>query len=155
MYNRDEISSDKAGGNKYPPRPTGSSNTPTPTPTPTPKPTPKPTPTPNPPSGGNSLYLTDEQIEMYFSSDMTSQQIVDKANDLGVILRESDVIKIEALPSTSDMIDNQVEALLGAKPLPTGVTVVGNASSWDYDVAWSDNVAENVDEIGVVMKNPQ
>lgn len=146
MYNRDEISNDKAGGNKYPPRDEmGGGNVPY---------TPPPTTTPTPSSGGNSLYLTDEQIEMYFSSDMTSREISDKANELGVILRESDVIKIEALASTSDMIDNQVEALLGVKPPTAGVTVVGNASSWDYDVAWSDNVAENVDEIGGNNEKP-
>ena len=43
----------------------------------------------------NSQYLTDEQIATHFSKDMTLQEMVDKANELGVILRDSDIEKID------------------------------------------------------------
>ncbi len=43
----------------------------------------------------DSQYLTDEQIATHFSKDMTLQEMVDKANELGVILRDSDIEKID------------------------------------------------------------
>ena len=79
-----------------------------------------PTPPSQPkPQGGGAVLetttpsLTDEQIDLHFYANMTPQQIVDKANELGVVLSESDINKIEALTKNKYGLTQEQMLLIG------------------------------------------